>query len=955
MPRRDVRRSKYNPFGLGERKADGMSLRVRVELILFIVFGVVIGLSYGIQRFVIIPGLDPVEREAALKDMERSSEALERQAGILQARAAAWANIIEKNIAGGESDTVIPEDELDSSAMSAAFWFKSSGETAWSYGAPDQSGSPRTFAEFVSGLKPEHRFLLRTVEDGNQIAGALLTTEGAAIAAVAPIHASSGDKASLLLVFRLIDASLRSQMYQQAGIDFQIWPVNDPALAPEERGVVQELLAGRDVQVAEAGADEFRVYSSYAGLSGEPVLLLRSQIHRNLLARARSTMESGLLAEVGIGLVALVVLVILFRRTVMNSLSMLTAHATAIGSSNDLSARLRMDRSDELGTLAAEFNRMLEKLAEDRARQIKIKEQLRESEERYALAVRGANDGLWDWNLLANELHYSTRWKSMLGYQESEIGNSPDEWLDRIHPDDRENVLAALEAHTQLKTAHFESEHRIRHKSSNYIWVLCRGLAVQDSSNAPARMAGSQTDITLRKVFEEQLRHQALHDSLTSLPNRALFLDRLTQAIRLSERQKDYHFAVIFLDLDRFKVLNDGLGHVIGDSLLNMFAEKLQQILRAVDTVCRHTGTLARFGGDEFVLLLDNISGVGDATLVASRIERMLQEPFEIEQHEVFTTASIGIAMSGPGYSSPEELIRNADTAMYRAKARGRSCFEIFDADMHSKAIERLQLENNLRRAIERGEFCVHYQPIVCLKTGRILAFESLVRWEHPDRGMISPIEFIPVAEETGMIVAIGEFVLRTSCLQLREWRRQCPGQENLMISVNLSVKEFSKANLIGSIADILTETDVSPHHLKLEITESALMESVEFVTRTLRQLRDMGIQLAIDDFGTGYSSLSYLHRFPMHTLKVDQAFIRDMSSSHESGQIVKTVLLLAQALSMSTIAEGIEGESQALALRALHCEAGQGYYFSRPLPAAEATALLNQPPPWFKVADGAD
>ncbi len=932
-----------------------MSLRVKVELVLFIVFGLVIGLSYGIQRFVIIPGLDPVERKTAQKDMERSSEALERQAGIVKRRAAEWSRHISDGISAGDSSEVISDEDLKAAGVSAAVWFKGVGERAWGYAAPNASGDAMRFAEFGAEIRPEHAFLLDAAKNGEAVSGALLTSEGPALAAVAPIP-SGGDAApGTLLVIRLIDPALLAQMHQQAAIEFQVWALNDPALTPEERGVVQELLAGSDIQVMESGEEEFRVYSSYNSISGQPLLLLRSQIHRSLLARARSTMERGLLAQVGIGLAALVVLIMLFRRTVMDALSLLTNHTTSIGRSNDLSSRLTLDRSDELGTLATEFNRMVETLEIDRRRQIEIKERLRESEERYALAVRGANDGLWDWNLVANEIHYSTRWKTMLGYSEDEIGSSPDEWLGRIHPDDRENVEAAINAHTRLSTAHFESEHRIRHKSNNYIWVLCRGLAVQDSSNVPTRMAGSQTDITLRKVFEEQLRHQALHDSLTSLPNRALFLDRLTQAIRLSERQKDYHFAVIFLDLDRFKVLNDGLGHVVGDALLNMFAEKLQNILRAVDTVCRHTGTLARFGGDEFVLLLDNISGVGDATLVAGRIERMLEQPFQIDEHEVFTSASIGIAMSGPGYANPEELIRNADTAMYRAKARGKACFEIFDADMHSKAIERLQLENDLRRAIDREEFRVHYQPIVSLETGRILAFESLVRWEHPERGMIPPIEFIPVAEETGMIVAIGEFVLRTSCQQLRAWHTSIPGQSDLVISVNLSVKEFSKPNLIASIADILTESVVQPHHLKLEITESALMESVEYVTRTLRQLRDMGIQLAIDDFGTGYSSLSYLHRFPMHTLKVDQAFIREMSSSRESEQIVRTVLLLAQALSMSTIAEGIEDATQAAALRALRCESGQGYYFSRPLSADQATGLLSKPPSWFSEATGKD
>ncbi|MCF6286880.1 MAG: EAL domain-containing protein, partial [Candidatus Hydrogenedentes bacterium] len=531
----------------------------------------------------------------------------------------------------------------------------------------------------------------------------------------------------------------------------------------------------------------------------------------------------------------------------------------------------------------------------------------------------------------------------------SELENTPSEWLDRIHADDKENVLAALDAHRQGKTAHFESEHRVRHKGGDYIWVLCRGLAIMDEAGNPARMAGSQTDITLRKLFEEQLRHQALHDSLTSLPNRALFLDRVQQAIKTSERDEESRFAVMFLDLDRFKVLNDGLGHVVGDMLLNMFAQKLQDILRAVDTVCRHGGTLARFGGDEFVMLLDNISGVGDATLVAGRIERVLKEPFLIEGNEVFTSASIGIAMSGPGYTNAEELIRNADTAMYRAKAQGKACFEIFDSDMHSKAIERLQLENDLRRAIERDEFCLFYQPIVSLETGRIIAFEALVRWEHPERGMVSPIDFIPIAEETGMILPIGEKVLQESCRQLKAWQDTLPSYRELRISVNLSVKEFSKPNLIGSIVDALTAVNLDPQFLKLEITESALMESVDLVTRILRQIRDMNIQLSIDDFGTGYSSLSYLHRFPMNTLKVDQAFIRDMMTSKESGQIVKTVILLAEALSMSTIAEGIEAEEQALILRDLKCEAGQGYFFAKPLPSAEATALLESDPVWLK------
>lgn len=924
-----------------------MSLRVKVELILFITFALVVGLGYAIQRFVIIPQLVPVERDAAESDMERCIGVLDRQRIALRNACAELADDPALRGDAAEDAARVLATAARKSDLSAAVLLDAAFNPVAAHYGPT-SATPAYDAEAWAA----RRDLLQATALG-QGAGADLTTAGPVLVAVSALSGAGASTAGAstagyLVLYRLLSPDRIQEMQRHAATSFQLWPVTDPAFSPEERSIVQEFLAGKKLHIEESGPDLFRVYAAYPGLTGQPVLLLRSDLQRNLLARARATMQTGLLANVGIGLAALVLLIILFRRTVMDALSLLTRHTAHIGKTGDLSLRLVMDRQDELGTLSHEFNRMVEQLEADREYQLEVKEQLRESEERYARAVRGANDGLWDWNLGTDEIHFSERWKNMLGFEGGEIGPSPDEWLDRIHPEDRENVLAALEAHRLQKTAHFESEHRIRHKSGTYLWVLCRGLAVWNPDGEPAQMAGSQTDITLRKIFEEQLRHQALHDSLTSLPNRALFLDRLNQAIKMGTRHADYQFAVLFLDLDRFKVINDGLGHVIGDALLGLFAEKLRGILRAVDSVCRHSGTLARFGGDEFVVLLDNISSVADATLVARRVERALEEPFRIDSHEVYTTCSIGIAMSNPGYTSAEELIRNADTAMYRAKAQGKACFEIFDSDMHSKAMERLQLENDMRRAIDRGEFIVHYQPIISLESGRITAFEALIRWRNPERGLVSPAEFIPIAEETGMIVALGEFVLRTACAQARAWHEELPRYADLKISVNLSVKEFGKPDLIGSITDILTETRLDPRLLKLEITESALMDSVEFVTRTLRQLRDMGIELLIDDFGTGYSSLSYLHRFPTHTLKIDQSFIRDMQGSHESAQIVRTVVLLARALSMGTIAEGIEEESQARRLRDLECGAGQGYFFSRPLPVEEATALLKSDPVWF-------
>jgi EAL domain-containing protein (putative c-di-GMP-specific phosphodiesterase class I) len=341
------------------------------------------------------------------------------------------------------------------------------------------------------------------------------------------------------------------------------------------------------------------------------------------------------------------------------------------------------------------------------------------------------------------------------------------------------------------------------------------------------------------------------------------------------------------------------------------------------------------------VILLENLHEVSDASLVAQRILETLSQPFDIEGNQIYVTASIGIAVSGPEYESPEELVLNADTAMYRAKAGGKARFEIFDSDMHSKAMARLQLENDMRRAVEREEFVVHYQPIVHLKTGRVDAFEALIRWNHPERGLVSPAEFIPVAEETGMIVPIGEFVMRQACRQTRAWQIKHPDVSNLRISVNLSVHEFSKPNLVETMERILFESGLDPRFLKLEITESAIMESIDFVTRTLKMLRERQIELSIDDFGTGYSSLCYLHRFPMDTLKIDQAFVREMHTTDENFHIVRTIVTLAQALNMSVVAEGIETEQQAEDLTRLGCEFGQGFLFSRPVSANQAETLI--------------
>jgi diguanylate cyclase (GGDEF)-like protein/PAS domain S-box-containing protein len=564
-----------------------------------------------------------------------------------------------------------------------------------------------------------------------------------------------------------------------------------------------------------------------------------------------------------------------------------------------------------------------------------------ESEERYALAVRGANDGLWDWDLRSDKIYFSPRWKVMLGYGqggeggEGEIGTEPREWFERVHPEDRARVDAEISAHLAGRSPHFESEHRMLHRDGDYLWVLSRGIAVRDEAERAVRIAGFQTDITARKAAEERLQHNAFHDCLTGLPNRALFLDRVGVSIAHTKRRVGYVFAVVFLDVDRFKTINDSLGHTVGDDLLVAMARRLEALLRPGDTV-------ARLGGDELAVLLDDLTEASQAMRVAERISREIELPFNLGGHEVFTTASLGIALSVAGdYELPEEVLRDADTAMYRAKASGRERYVVFQREMHESALALLQLENDLRQAIEREEFALFYQPIVSLATGRLDAFEALLRWRHPRRGLVHPEHFISLAEETGLIVPLGWWVLREACRQLSEWQALHPQAHPLAVSVNLSAKQFMQADLIQRVEQVLGETRIAPGSLRLEITESTILGGADTAIGKLLELRKLEVQLQIDDFGTGYSSLSELHRLPMDTLKIDRSLINSMTGRDECSEVVNTIVTLARGLRMNVTAEGLETEDQVCRLRNLSCQYGQGYFFSRPLESAAAGSFI--------------
>ena len=562
-------------------------------------------------------------------------------------------------------------------------------------------------------------------------------------------------------------------------------------------------------------------------------------------------------------------------------------------------------------------------------------EALRESEERYALSARGANDGLWVWDLGADSVYYSGRWKEMLGFSESEIGDSPDEWFARVHPDDVAQLRADIDAHRLGATPSIEHEHRMRCKGGEYRWMLARGVAVRDASGGATRIAGSQTDITERKVATDRLMHDAFHDALTGLPNRALFMDRLGRLMERARRHSGHQFAVLFLDLDRFKVVNDSLGHALGDLLLISVAERLRIALRATDTV-------ARLGGDEFTILLE-IDHLADAVRTAERIQEALRVPFRVGENEIFTTASIGIALSVTGYERPHDVLRDADIAMYRAKSRGRGIHEVFDKTMHDRAVKLLKFETELRRSIERGELRVHYQPIVSLVTAKVMGFEALLRWQRGDE-LVAADEIVPIAEETGLILPIGQWVLREALRQLAEWQKRYPDNESLHMHVNLSAKQFLQPNLLEHIAVALDESGVDAGRLHIEVTESVVIENPEAAAELLERLRATGVGISLDDFGTGYSSLSSLRQFPFDTLKIDRSFIStngDRRHHEIDDEIVRTISNLARILGMDVTVEGLESADQVQRMRDLGIDYAQGFYFSPPVDAREALAFL--------------
>ncbi len=579
----------------------------------------------------------------------------------------------------------------------------------------------------------------------------------------------------------------------------------------------------------------------------------------------------------------------------------------------------------------------------------RIRRELNQRNQLFEIITENAADMIAVIDCAGNRLYNSPAYENVLGYSSQELKVTSS--LEQVHPEDRQRVGEAAEK-ARITGRGERLEYRMRHKDGTWRILESVANAIPNEEGHTERLVIVNRDITERKRAEQTLAHNALHDALTNLPNRTLFLDRVRHVLALSQRHKDYKFAVLFIDLDEFKVFNDSLGHAAGDAILIQIARRLTASIRGGDTISRSDLTkgespfaneesLARLGGDEFTILLEDIRDCGDAIRVADRIQERLGIPFVVQEQEVVTTASIGIAFGATSYPNSEDLVRDAEIAMYRAKREGKARCQVFDDAMHAFAVKRLQLETDLRRALELGEFRVHYQPIVSLPSGKIAGFEALSRWERTE-GLLSPAHFIQIADETGIIVPMNRLLLRESCLQLHAWQSQFPFNPPLTISVNITPRQFAQPDLAAQIGTILVEVGIDPGCVNVEITETIAMADPQRSKLVLSELKALGVHLSIDDFGTGYSSLSRLQAFPVDTLKIDRTFISKIDTDNETSEIVRIIIMLAHNLGLTVVAEGAETAAQVNLLKQLKCELAQGYFFARPGDHAAAQALLT-------------
>ncbi|SNX52733.1 GGDEF and EAL domain-containing protein [Thermoanaerobacterium sp. RBIITD] len=591
-----------------------------------------------------------------------------------------------------------------------------------------------------------------------------------------------------------------------------------------------------------------------------------------------------------------------------------------------------ISQQEELSAMNEELLAKEEELRQNLIEIQRQQDELKRSGERYKLVVEGAGDGLWDWDMITDTVYISERWKDIIGFDTEVVNNYCKTWAKFIHPRDVKTVINSLNRHLEKKSPFYSCEYRVKTKDGKYIWILSRGKALWDEDGRAIRMAGSHTDITERKQMESKLEYMAFYDTLTNLPRRDVFMDKLKDAMA-DARSNGKKFAVLFIDLDNFKSINDSLGHHIGDKLLKKVAKKLKACLRETDMV-------SRVGGDEFVILLTDISSIDDTNKVANRILELFNLPIKLNNHELYVTISMGIAIYPDHGKSERAILENADIAMYRAKRNGKDSFQYFDMVMRSEVEFVNAIKKDLRVALEKDQFLLYYQPIVDARTGKVVSMEALLRWQHPKKGMISPIHFIPIAEETRQIISIGEWALKTACNQIKEWLNM--GYSGFSVSVNVSVHQLQQPDFAKVVCGILNEIEIESRYLELEITETVLIEAVDTVVENLYNLKEAGVKIIIDDFGTENSSFRYMQKFAVDGLKIDRSFVSEIKVDVNKA-IVDAIILLGHRMKLRVTAEGVETKEQLDCLVECGCDEVQGYYFSKPLPPDEVIRTVQR------------